>query len=112
MNFQYLHRYPFIRLLFPLIAGFLVGNGLFLGSLCFEGRAGRRAGRIISSAPSRLFFSPLLFTLDVRLYFVPVRVFWRSRWNKSGFATDALFFFGTKMCLPGCSVGTTGAEGT
>lgn len=29
MNFQYLHRYPFIRLLFPLIAGFLVGNGLF-----------------------------------------------------------------------------------
>lgn len=66
--------------------------GCFLGSLCFEGRAGRRVGRIISSAPSRLFFSPLLFTLDVRLYFVPVRVFWRSRWNKSGFATDALFF--------------------
>lgn len=34
MNFQYLHRYPFIRLLFPLIAGFLVGNGLFFRGVC------------------------------------------------------------------------------
>lgn len=29
MNSRYLHQYPFIRLLFPLIAGFLIGNGLF-----------------------------------------------------------------------------------
>lgn len=29
MSFRYLHRYPFLRLLLPLIAGFLVGNYLF-----------------------------------------------------------------------------------
>lgn len=113
MNFQYLHRYPFIRLLFPLIAGFLVGNGLFFRGVCVSKGvlAGGLAGLFLLLLV--VYFShrySLRWMFGCILYLF---VFLGGAGGiNSGFATDALFFFGTKMCLPGCSVGTTGAEGT